>query len=388
VSATAPSEVVRQATSAPARRPEDPGPAKAPVRAAIVGAGFIGVVHAKAVRASGAHLVGIAARDHERAASLSRALEAERTFSSSSELIAAKDVDVVHICTPNATHVELAEQALRAGKHVICEKPLATTPEGASKLCQLAREAGVVAAVPFAYRYYPMVREARERARRGELGRIVLIHGFYLQDWLGQDTDDNWRVSSSRGGPSRAFADIGVHWVDLVEFVSGHRVVRVIAKLSTVFPSRIGPHGPHEVTTEDIAVVGFETDGGAIGSVVVSQVSLGRKNRFCFSIEGTKASFSFDHDQPEQLWAGGRLANQLILRSPEVLISTAARYTSLPAGHPEGFQDSFNSFVADCCAAIRGAVPEGLPTFADGYRAAQVTAAVLASAGSGRWVDV
>jgi predicted dehydrogenase len=244
----------------------------------------------------------------------------------------------------------LVEQALRAGKHVVCEKPLATsaTVADAIRLEELAAASGLVGAVPFVYRFYPMVREVRERVRRGEAGRLSVLHGSYLQDWLAREADDNWRVDPGSGGRSRAFGDIGVHWVDLVEFASGQRVVRVNAQLLTVYPQRRGPDGPFEVRTEDSAVVSFETDGGAIGSVVLNQVAAGRKNRFSFSFDGTEASFVFDHDRPEQLWVGGRSESRLLVRSAEDLAPAAAAYVTVPAGHPQGYQDCFNAFVADC----------------------------------------
>ncbi len=359
-----------------------------PARVGIVGAGFMGSVHARAARAAGAVLVGVADRDLARAQALQDKSQAERATACPAELIEAPDIDVVHVCTPNATHFGLVEQALGAGKHVVCEKPLATSAAEAARLDELADQAGVVGAVPFVYRYYPMVREVRERVRRGEAGRLSVLHGCYLQDWLAWESDDNWRVDPASGGPSRAFGDIGVHWVDLVEFASGQRVVRLNAQLLTVYPQRQGPEGRFEVRTEDAATVSFETDGGAIGSVVLNQVAAGRKNRFWFSFDGTEASFVFDHDRPEQLWVGGRSESRLLVRSSEDLAPPAAAYVTVPAGHPQGYQDCFNAFVADCYRAIRGGTPDGLPRFSDGRRAAEVTEAVLASAASKSWAEV
>lgn len=357
-------------------------------RAAIIGAGFMGGVHAAAVRAAGGTVTGVADERPERAASLRDRVGAARATASAGDLIRADDVDVVHVCTPNATHAPLVREAVRVGKHVLCEKPLATSAALAGQLEALAAEADVVAGVSFVYRYYPMVRELRERVKRGDAGRLHLLHGFYLQDWLARETDSDWRVDPAVGGASRAFGDIGVHWVDLIEFTSGHRITRLSANLSTVFPVRQGPQGQALVRTEDTALVTFETDIGATGSVVVSQVSPGRKNEFWLSLVGTKASFAFDHGRPEVLWTGERSATQLLTRSPEDLQAAAARYAFLPAGHPQGYQDCFNAYVADCYAAIRGEKPDGLPGFADGRRAAEITEAVLASAASGRWIDV
>jgi predicted dehydrogenase len=285
-------------------------------------------------------------------------------------------------------HVEPTLAAIAAGKHVVCEKPLATSPGEAAGLEELADKARLVGAVPFVYRFYPMVREVRERVRRGEAGRLSVLHGYYLQDWLAGEADDNWRVDAGRGGRSRAFGDIGVHWVDLVEFASGQRLVRLGAQLLTVYPRRQGPGGSFEVHTEDAATVSFETDGGAIGSVVLNQVAAGRKNRFRFSFDGTEASFAFDHDRPEQLWVGGRSESRVLVRSPEDLAPAAAAYVTVPAGHPQGYQDCFNAFVADCYTAVRGGSPDGLPRFCDGRRAAEVTEAVLVSAASKSWVEV
>ena len=359
-----------------------------PIRSAIIGAGFIGRIHAAAVRAAGGVVVGVADQNLEAARALQERVQSERATTASEELITAHDVEVVHVCTPNASHVPLVMDVLRAGKHVICEKPLATSAREAARLVELAEEADVVAAVPFVYRYYPMIREVRERVRNGDAGRLALLHGSYLQDWLAEETDSDWRVDRSLGGASRAFADIGVHWADLVEFTSGQRISGLSAQLLTVFPVRHGPTGPVEVQTEDAAVVSFATDRGAVGSVVLSQVAHGRKNRFWLSLDGTKASFVFDHDQPDVLWIGGRSANHLVSRSPDCLGTAATKYVTLPAGHPQGYQDCFNAFVGDCYAAVRGEHPDGLPRFADGLRAAEITEAVLASAATRSWVEV
>jgi len=219
-------------------------------------------------------------------------------------------------------------------------------------------------------------------------GTLTMLHGSYLQDWLAEESDTDWRVDPELGGASRVFADIGVHWADLAEFTSGQRITRLCAQLLTVFPTRRGLDGPTAVHTEDAVTVNFETDGGAIGSVVLSQVALGRKNRLWLSLDGTGASFVFDHEEPDSLWIGGRSTNQLLLRSPEGLRDAAAKYVTVPAGHPQGFQDCFNAFVADCYATIAGETPDGLPGFSDGRRAAEITEAVLNSAATRAWTDV
>ena len=353
-------------------------------RSGIVGAGFIGEVHARAVRAAGGVLAAVAGRDAESSASAAARLLAERAASSAEQLVEADDIDVVHICTPNHLHAPLAERAMAAGKHVICEKPLTTGVDGARRLAARAASAPLVTAVPFVYRFYPAVRDARGRVRRGDTGTLRLVHGSYLQDWLSRPDDHDWRLESALGGGSRAFGDIGVHWCDVVEFTTGHRITRLIARMTTV------PRGDNRPRpdTEDAATVLFETDLGAIGSVVVSQVSPGRKNRLWFSIDGAHESLQFDQELPDSLWVGAREQNTVVHRGGEASTGDAARYNVVPAGHPQGYLDCFAAFVADVYAAVAGDPPDGLPTFDDGLRAAVITDAVVTSAAGGGWVEV
>ena len=310
-------------------------------------------------------------------------------------------MDVVHICTPNHLHVALAEAALAAGKHVVCEKPIALDGAGAQALSDAADSSGRIAGVPFVYRYYPTVREARERVRTGVSGPIRLLHGSYLQDWLLRPEDDNWRVDEHLGGASRAFADIGSHWCDLAEFVSGHRITRLSARLLTAMPERVAAAGrkafaaegdegaPRAVTTEDAALVQFETDGGALGSAVISQISAGRKNRLWLELDCAEEALAFDQEEPETLWCGRREAVTVLRRDPATLTPAAARYAFLPGGHPQGYADCFDAFVDEVYGCVANGAPlDGTPTFADGLRAALITEAVLASAREDRWVDV
>jgi predicted dehydrogenase len=368
-------------------------------RVAVAGTGFIGRVHARSARLAGATLVGVAASTPERGVRAAEELGAERAFEDPEKLVGADDVDVVHICTPNHLHVPLAKAALDAGKHVVCEKPLAPDVQGARDLVETAQASGKVATVPFVYRYYATIREAKAKIGRGEIGAINLIHGTYLQDWLLTANDGNWRVDASLGGASRAFADIGSHWCDLVEFTTGHRVTRVTAQLLTAIPERF--FGEHQdafakaqagerrrVTTEDAGVVLFSTDRGAIGTVVVSQISAGRKNRLWFEVDGAEAALVFDQENPETLWFGRQENATQITRAPESLSSSASPYATLPAGHPLGYHDCFDTFVAETYMAISDQPPDGLPVFNDGLRAAQITDAVLRSARDGQTVDV
>ncbi|MFF1415341.1 Gfo/Idh/MocA family protein [Streptomyces sp. NPDC058289] len=357
------------------------------LRIGIAGTGFIGEVHARAARAAGAVVTGVASSTPARAVAAAGHLRVDHAAASAEELAVADYIDVLHVCTPNHLHAGLAQLALAAGKHVVCEKPLATSVADAEKLLDAASQTGLVATVPFAYRYYPTVREARARIQLGATGPVHLVHGSYLQDWLSSADDDNWRTDPAVGGASRAFADIGVHWCDLAEFTSGHRIVRLVARMLTAVPERRSPLAT-PIGTEDAATILFETDNGAIGSLVVSQVSPGRKNRLWLSLDGPSSSLSFDQELPESLWVGTRGESMLVPRGSPAMSDAAARYSVLPVGHPQGFQDCFNAFVADTYAAIAGDPPEGLPTFADGLRSAVLTQAVIESAATDRWVEV
>ena len=325
---------------------------------------------------------------------------ADRAFASAEELVVSDEVDVVHVCAPNNLHLPLARAALEAGKHVVCEKPVAFDAVGAGELARAAELAGRVATVPFVYRYYPTVREARARARAGALGELRLLYGGYLQDWLLAPSDDNWRVEPELGGPSRAFADIGSHWCDLIEFVSGQRIVSVSARTAVAHAERPrrearsfargdGGGVPRAVETEDIAAVMFETDAGIVGSTVISQVSAGRKNQLWFEVSGTEAAVGFDQEQPETLWVGRRSGSERVPRDFDTLAPEAAAYVTVPGGHPQGYRDCFDAFVGETYAAIAGEpAADGLPTLADGLRAVRITEAVLESARERVWVEV
>ncbi|WP_238148175.1 Gfo/Idh/MocA family protein [Rothia halotolerans] len=353
-----------------------------PPVSAILGAGFMATVHARAVRAARGRVAALASSRPERARQALDQVGAERA-GEVSEVLAAPDVDLVHVCTPNRLHAEQAGAALAAGKHVICEKPIATGVEDARALLARAEGSGLCAAVPFVYRYHPMVREARERIRSGGLGDLLTVDCGYLQDWMVRPDDANWRTGAEGGG-SRAFADIGSHLFDLVEFVTGRRVTGLTARTRTVFSER----GGERVSNEDLAAVLFELEGGVLGTALVSQMAPGRKNALTLEVHGAQASARFEQERPEELWLGAREGSRLLVRDPETLPPDAGRLSRVPAGHPMGYQDAFNAFVEDVHAAIRGERPEGLPTLADGVRAAILTEAVLASAASGAWTEI
>jgi predicted dehydrogenase len=374
------------------------GPRSAVVGAAGLGAGFAARVHAHAARLAGAELVGVAASTPERSAAAATALGAGRGFADAEELIALDGLDVVHVCTPNNLHVPLAVAAIEAGKRVICEKPVALDPAGAAELAAAAERAGTLVTVPFVYRYYPMVRELR--ARLGGSGAAAfLLSGGYLQDWLLGADDYNWRVDAGLGGASRAFADIGSHWCDLIEFVSGQRLTAVAARTAIAHPTRRGGTASsferaagdesHTVGTEDIAALLFESDAGATGSLLVSQVSAGRKNHLWVEISAGDETFAFDQERPDELRILRRGGTETVPRDFAGLDPSAAPYVTLPGGHPQGYQDCFDAFVAESYAAFAGAAPAaGLPALADGVRAVNVTAAVLESARRREWVEV
>lgn len=350
------------------------------LRAGLIGAGFMGGAHARAIRAVGGELSAVVASSPERSAVAARFLQAGAAAASARELVERDDVDVVHVCTPNALHPSAVRLALGCGKPVICEKPLATDAPTASSLAAEAHRVHVVTGVPFVYRFYPSIREIRARLACG--ARVRLAHGSYLQDWLELDDRSGWRLADAQGGVSRAFADIGIHWCDLVEFVTGHRINRLAARLSAV-PRRAGA-----VANEDAAVVSFETEGGANGSLVVSQTAPGYKNALQLSISTDEESYAFDQEHPDSLWLGGRDANRILHRGGRTESPAAAAYSVLPAGHPQGYQDCFDAFVADTYRAIGGEDVDGLPTFDDGARAMTVTETVLAAAGTDRWLEV
>jgi len=341
------------------------------LRAGIIGAGFIGAVHANAVRAAGGVVTRVAASTPGRSAAAAERLGALAPASTGDELIDADDVDVVHICTPNSLHAPLARRTLGAGKPVVCEKPLATTLSDATSLAAAAGDR--VATVPFVYRFYPAVREARARVAAGEAGPLHLLHGAYLQDWQAGGAAAGWRGEPAEGGAYRAFADIGVHWCDLVEFMTGHRITRLLARTAS------------EGTSTNVL---FSTDAGAAGSMLVSQTAIGRRNALRFSLDGADAAYGFDQEHPETLLVGGLDGNLSLHRGSPATSADAARYSLLPPGHPQGYQDCFNAFVADTYTAIGGPVPDGLPSFADGLRAAVLVDAAITSSESSTWVEV
>lgn len=367
---------------------------------AIVGTGMIGAVHRRAALLAGADIRGVAASSPQRARDVAQAWGVPRAYRDIEEVVADPQVQVVHVCTPNHLHRPMAQAALEAGKHVVCEKPLAITLEDARALAALATANALVATVPFVYRYHPVVREARARIAHGELGPLHLIHGSYLQDWLLDPASNNWRVDPALGGASRVFADIGSHWCDLVEWVSGERFAEVSAAFDTVIAERSTDTGQsfttaaaggamQAVTSEDVAAAMFRTGAGTLASLTVSQVSAGRHNRLWFEIDGARASVAFNQEDAERLWIGKPdQREEVFVRGPGAGSAEQRRLSLLPAGHAQGYGHCFEAFVADTYRAIEGERPDGLPTFEDGVRSALIVDRVITSARTRAWTAI
>jgi predicted dehydrogenase len=375
---------------------------------AIVGAGFIGPVHAEALRRLGVPLVGVLGCDAAESRSAAATLGLARAYGDFEEVLADPAVAAVHLAVPNVLHFDLARRTLRAGKHVMCEKPLAMTADQSGELADLADATGLAAGVCYNVRFYPLNLHARDLVAGGEVGEIWAVHGSYAQDWLFYDTDYNWRVLAEQGGPMRAVADIGTHWIDLVTSITGLEVDSVLADLRTVHPVRRRPKGqvqtfagklaapaatePVAVTTDDNGSVLFRFRGGARGSMWVSQVAAGRKNCIRYEISGSRCSLAWDSQSSEELWIGRRdRPNELLVRDPALMGDVPRRFTNYPGGHNEGYPDSFKQcFRAfyDWIAAADKAAPPLYPTFRQGHREIVLCEAILRSHRERRWVDV
>ena len=366
------------------------------LRVGVIGTGFVGPHHVDAARRTGlAEVVAIAGSSVERARPTAERLGIGRVLTVD-DLLTDSTIDVVHVCTPNASHGDLGRRALAAGKHVVMEKPLALDADEATDLRQRAEAAGLHAAVAFTYRGYPMIRRAAGDVRAGRLGDVRIAFGAYLQDWLLDASDYNWRVEAGAGGRSRAVADIGSHWFDTVEHVSGLRAVEVFAELSTFIPHRIRPTGGAKsferggqdgervaIESEDAAGIMLRFDGGAVGTFLISQVSAGHANDFSWELMGSAASLRWRQEDPELLhYATRDTGTTSLRRSPGAV--TESGIPSLPGGHPEGWSDALRDLLRDVYASIRGGAAS-YPTFADGERAVRFVDAVLRSAQAGRW---
>ncbi len=376
----------------------------------LVGPGFIAAQHIEAVRRLGdVEVVALAGSSVDSARRRAAEWCVDRAYGDYRELIADPDVDVVHNTTPNHLHLEVSLAALEARKHVISDKPLADSAAHSRALWDAARRAGVAHVVTFNYRGNPLVQQARSMVSRGDLGPLCYVHGQYLQDWLADARVYSWRLDPARGGSSSALRDIGSHWCDLAEHVTGLRIEAVLADLGTVVAhrevsraaggtfSRTTTRGRRKVRikSEDLATVLLRFRGGAKGCVAIGQVLPGHKNDLQLEVCGRAASVRWLQERQNELWVGrfGQ-PSTVIGKDPSILSADAARYAHLPAGHQEGWADAFRNVIADAYQWIReGATaqarPAALATFADGYRSDLLVEAMLAShAAGGVWRKV
>jgi predicted dehydrogenase len=378
------------------------------IKAAIVGTGFIGPAHLEALRRiPNVEVVALVEVNQALADEKAKQLGIPRAYVFA-DMLKQDDIDVVHICTPNFLHYSQAKAAMEAEKHVICEKPLAISLEEAEDLVKIAKITGLVNAVHFNLRYYPMVRQMKVMREKGELGEVYSIMGSYLQDWLFLQTDYNWRLEPDKSGDSRAIADIGSHLLDITEYVTGLKITAVMADFSTVHKTRLKPLKAIEtysgkmltpadyqevpINTEDHATVLLRFDNGSKGSITVSQVNAGRKNRLNIEIAGSVSAFEFNSERPNELWIGKReKANEQLMKDPSLVHREVSSLVSFPGGHNEGFPDTSKQLFKEVYAAIAaGKQPEhpSYPTFADGWRELLIGERIVESNKKQAWVSI
>lgn len=368
----------------------------------------MGPAHTEGLRRLGMNVAGILGSSPAKSRRAAEQLGIPKAYTDFAELLADAEVEAVHVTSPNRHHFAQAGQALEAGKHVHCEKPLAMTSAESGALCELARASGLAAGVNYNMRFYPLNIEACALVQSGALGRIHSIQGSYVQDWLLYPTDYNWRVLSGEGGKLRAVADIGSHWLDLVQYITGLGVSALQADLKTVHTTRHRPSGEIEtfsgklqeseatesisIDTEDSGAALLRFDGGAHGSLWVSQMTAGRKNCLRYEIAGSEATVAWNSEQPNELWIGHRnRPNQQLIRDPGLVSEAARAHISYPGGHNEGYDDSFkHSFKSfyDYIAAGDFGAPEPFPTFADGHKEIVLGEAMLESHARARWIEI
>ncbi len=374
----------------------------------VVGLGFMGKTHIQSLRRLGVDVYGVAGIDENEAQKTASELSIPNWYKSFDDVIADSNVQVVHLCTPNNLHFSQAKKALLAGKHVLCEKPLAMSMAESSELATIAKEKGLFTAVNYNLRFYPICQEAKAKISSGELGEPYLIHGAYLQDWLFLKNDWNWRLEPEQGGDLRVVADIGTHWMDLVTYLTGLSIVEVMADFSIVHKTRLQPAGEVQtyagkleenrstkevpIRTEDVALILFRFNNGAVGNVTLSQVSAGRKNMLWFEIGGSKSAMHWEQENPNELWIGFReQPNQLLLKDPSLFHESSRALTGFPGGHAEGYPDTFVQVFKQFYGAIKnGKMPETgrFATFEDGHHEMELCEAIRLSALENRWVKV
>lgn len=376
------------------------------MRTGVIGVGFIGAAHIEALRRLGyVEVVALAAaRDAEKKA---EALFVPKGYADYREMIDREALDAVHICTPNSMHYEMAMYAMEKGVSVLCEKPLTVTAEEARKLRDYAREHSIVTCVNFNLRLNPQVVQMKEMVRAGDVGAIRSVHGSYLQDWLFYDTDYSWRLDPKLSGQSCAFADIGSHWIDMVETIIGQKAVEVFADFETMHKTRKKPLKPIDtysgmalrpedyqeipVSVEDYCTVLFHFDGGAKGVCTISQAYAGRKNQTIISVSGSKASLHWDSELGNELWMGRRETyNQQIVKDPSILYEETRKVISYPGGHTEGFPDTHKQNFAKFYQAVsaKDSSVRDFATFEAGYREMLLCERICESAKTRQWVKI
>ena len=376
------------------------------IGAAVIGTGFIGTVHVEALRRIGVQVHGVLGSTPERGAARATALGVPRAYESLDDLLRDPRVDVVHVTSPNDLHLPQTLAILAAGRNVVCEKPLAMSASESRRLVDAAAASGLVNAANFNIRFYPLNQHAHEVVTGGDIGDVRLVTGRYFQDWLLLESDWNWRLQPERGGALRAVGDIGSHWLDLMTFVTGQRVVAVMAELATFIEARREPTGPvetfstdaaadavtREIATEDAATILLRFENGARGAVSISQISAGRKNSLQYEIDGSTSSIAWDSEQPDQIWLGHReRPNEILIKNPALMGPAGRAAAALPGGHVEGFADTFAAHFRAVYADVAAGGPSPrptYPTFADGHDEMLVNDAIAESGRTGRWVNV
>jgi len=378
------------------------------IKVGLAGTGFIGPAHLEALRRNNIKVIGLAEQTYELAQKKAAELGIDKAYPNLDAMLADAEITVVHLATPNNLHHPQAKAALLAGKHVVCEKPLAMNSSESAELVKLAAEKKLVNAINFNLRFYPLVQQARSMLQSGEIGTPYIIQGSYLQDWLLYETDWNWRLEPGLGGSLRAVADIGSHWLDLMTFISGLRIEEVYADFKTFLPTRKKPAKPVEtysgkilkpedyidqpIHTEDYATILLHYENGVHGVVTVAQVCAGRKNRLFFEVNASKKSLAWDSEHPNDMWIGNRDSyNGVLMKDPSLLAPEVRQIVSYPGGHQEGFPDTFKQMVGKVYKYIRAgdfeAKPD-FPTFADGHYEMLLCEAVEKSAKEGGWAKL
>jgi predicted dehydrogenase len=374
--------------------------------AALIGAGFVGRAHTEALRRLAIPVRGVLGSTRDRSEQSRKVLDLEKAYLSLEDLAADPSVTAVHVCTPNYLHFEQVSRLLRAGKHVLCEKPLAMDSRETQILVQLARETKRVGAVAYNLRYYPLCQQARALVASGAIGSPRLVHGSFLQDWLLFPTDWNWRLEPKLGGELRAVSDIGTHWMDLSSFITGKKITKVCADLATVVPVRKKPRGPIEtfqsggntsgddvvITTDDYASVLLNFEEGLRGVMTVSQVSAGRKARLWFEVDGAEGSLEWNSESPNELWIGRRQRpSELLAKDPSLLDKSARRFAAYPGGHTEGYPDTFVQLFREFYEYLTAGnfdAPRPFPTFETGHEELLLCEAIALSAQQRSWISV